>query len=109
MPNAVKVVLFLLRECGHHAKFRKQFVEDHAMQIIELGPRKLAFSDLLHRWRITCSPPICKARPIDVHAFRFAPGSTLRNDGTAPIDDCTERVEDQSLRRHDWFRLSDAR
>src|ERR1700680_5118603 len=65
------------------------------MQIVEFGPRKLSLPHLVHGRRVTGSPSVRKPSPINLDTFGFAPGAAFLNDGAAPIDHCSERVEYQ--------------
>src|SRR5271154_3577208 len=96
MPDAVPMVLLRFRQ-SLDGEFFKKSLQDETVQIVEPGPRDLALANLVHGGPVARPPAIRETRPIDVNALGLSPLLALFNDGTAPIDDGSEGVEDQSF------------
>src|SRR5262249_19222173 len=99
VPHSIQGILVRLSELGNHPEFPKEFVQNHPVQIIELGPRKFALPQFLHRRRITRTPVVGKTGPIDFEALRFAPRFTFFDDRSTPVDNSPESVKHQRLWR----------
>src|SRR5215472_12431339 len=75
----------------------EQFLKDHAMQIVEFGPRNLALAYLVHRRPVCETPAVDEPRPVNIQALDLAPASGLGNHRTAPVHNGTEYIEDACL------------
>ena len=75
----------------------EQVLKDHAMQIVEFGPRNLALAHFVHRRPVPETPAGGEPRPVNIQALGLAPTSSLGNHGTAPVHDGAEYIEDACL------------
>ena len=92
--------LFSFGQRRHHSELHEEFSENHAMQVVELCPRKLSFADFVHGGLVAGTPPVGESAPVEFDAFCFAPRLAFFDNGTAPIHNCSERVKDECF-RHD--------
>src|SRR6516164_6726913 len=75
----------------------EQVLKDHAMQIVEFGPRNLTLAYFVHRRPVSETPAVGEPRPVNIQVVGLAPASSLGNHGTAPVHDGAEYIEDACL------------
>src|SRR5712671_5109349 len=97
MPYAYPIVLLLFGHRRQHAEFHHDLVEDHPVEFVEVRPGHLAFADLVHRGSVAGAPAVGKVAPVEFESFRFGECAAFLDDGTAPIHNRSESIEDECL------------
>ena len=86
------VDLFFLGQSLDFVLFEQVF-QDHALQIVEVRPWNLTLPHSVHRRPVCEAPAVGELDPVEVQTLGFAPVGSLRNDGTAPVNNCAEDIE----------------
>ena len=65
----------------------EQVLQDHAIQIVEVGPWNLALPYFVHRRPVSEAPAVGELHPVNIQALGLAPAGSIGNYGTAPDTD----------------------
>lgn len=71
----------------------EQILQDHAIQVVEVGPRNLSSAYFVHRRPITEAPAVGEFHSVNTEALRFTRAGSFGNHGTAPIHNGAESIE----------------
>lgn len=75
----------------------EDFFEHHAVEVVEDGPGEFAFANFVHGGAVAQAPAVGEVAPVEVDAPGFFPDFAFGDDGTAPVDNSAEDVEDEGL------------
>ena len=92
VPGPVQVVELFLGEAFQPVP-RRQFVQDHPVQVVDLRPAQLATAHPSHRGSVTRPPVVRERGPVRLDALRAPDCRALAGDARPPVDDGAEDVE----------------
>jgi hypothetical protein len=101
MPDAVEVLQLRLGE-RLEREFPAQLIEDHAVQLVDVGPAERALAHPRHRRLVARAPRVGELRPVHAQSLARSEDLALADDRRAPVHHRTEYVERQCLDRHDF-------
>ena len=89
VPDQVQVRQLVGGEAALQAEVGQEAVEDHAVEVVERGPREVASPHAVHGGGVAGAPGVGEAAPVDVRGDALA----LADDAAPPVDDGAEDVE----------------